>query len=210
MNKRQLDPKHMPQRRSRLPKMALAAIAAATLAVIYVKSHPLVFNESLWEHAHCMPQAGGALWNYALDHDGHFPYHPNGYGDALLLLTNEMGSYWGPLTGPAYDSRVFAAAVLAGRHLPEQACGRVYVQGLSTNNDPQIVILFDKVAAPPDHCHFPERLWRGFVREVCFVDGTWRTVSVARWPDFARQQIDLLVTDGFSRHQAEQLYGQAK
>jgi hypothetical protein len=30
-------------------------------AIHYVRSNPLVFNESLWQHAHCMKQAGLAL-----------------------------------------------------------------------------------------------------------------------------------------------------
>ncbi len=200
----------MTQRRSRFLKLAALAITAAVLGGWYVKSHPLVFNESLWEHAHCMPQAGGAFRTYASDHGGRFPYHTNGYGDALLQMTHEMGTYWGPLTGPGYDAEVFARAARAGQHLSESACGRVYVQGLSETNNPEIALLFDKVAAPPDHCHFPRRLWWGVVREVCFVDGSWRMVPISEWPDFARRQVELLVADGFPKTQAQQLYQQVR
>jgi hypothetical protein len=195
---------------SRLLRLAAIVIGATLLAAWHIKSRPLVFNESLWGHAHCMPQAGLAFRSYALDHQGRFPYSTNGYGDALLLMANEMGSFWGPLTGPGYDSRVFAEAARTGRHIPEQLCGRVYVQGLSTISDAKIAILFDKIAAPPDHCHFPRRLWAGFVREVCFVDGDWRMVPVAEWPDFARRQTELLLAAGFSRGQAEELYQQVR
>jgi hypothetical protein len=191
-------------------KAAAVALFVVALGVWYVKSHPLVFNESLWEHAHCMPQASIAFRTYALDHDGRFPYHTNGYGDALLLITNEMACFWGGLTGPGYDSAVFAEAARTGGHVPEQACGRVYVQGLSVTNDPGLALLFDKVAAPPDHCQFPGRLWRGYVREVCFVAGDWRMVPVAEWPEFARQQVELLVQAGFPRPQAQQLYEQVR
>jgi hypothetical protein len=200
----------MTQRRSRLLKLAAMTIVAVGLGIWYVKSHPLVFNESLWEHAHCMPQAGCAFRTYAVDNGGRFPYSTNGYGDALLLMTNEMGKFWALYTGPGYSSGVFAEAARTGRHIPEQACGRVYVQGLCDTNNPQIALLFDKVAAPPDHCHFPHRLWRGFVREVCFVDGSWRTVPAEQWPDFAREQVELLVAAGVPRVQARQLYDQAK
>ena len=192
---------------SRVPAVVILSVA---LGLWYVKSHPLVFNESLWEHAHCMPQAAGALLTYAHDNGGHFPYHTNGYGDALLLMTNEMANYWGPLTGPGYDAAVFAEAERAGSHVPGEACGRVYVQGLSLSNDPKIAFLFDKVAAPADHCHLPRRLWSGFVRDVCFVDGHWETIPVGRWPAFAKEQMDLLVAAGFSRAQAQQLYSQVK
>jgi len=183
---------------------------AAALGFYYVKSHPLVFNESLWQHAHCMPQAAGSFLAYAHDHSGEFPIHSNGYGDALLLMTNYMGSFWGPLTGPGYDPAVFAEAARTGSHVPEEACGRVYVQGLSVTNDARIAVLFDKTAAPADHCQFPRRLWSGFVRDVCFVDGHWETIPVGKWTSFAREQIELLVAAGFSRAQAQQLYSQAK
>jgi hypothetical protein len=200
----------MKQRRSWHLKLAAMATVVAVLAVWYIKSHPLVFNESLWEHAHCMPQAGLAFRTYALDHEGRFPCSANGYGDALLLMTNEMGNFWAGFTGPGYDSGVFAEAARTGRHIPERACGRVYVQGLRDTSNPEIALLFDKVAAPPDHCQFPRRLWCGFVREACFVDGSWRMVPVAKWSDFARRQIELLVADGFPRPQAQQLYEQVR
>src|SRR5438105_1647977 len=130
----------MIKRRSRRLKLAVMALAAAVLVVWYVKSRPLVFNESLWQHAHCMPQAGLAFQQYAMDHRGRFPYSTNGYGDALLLMSNEMGNSWGSLTGPGYDSAVFVEASRTDRHVPEPACGRVYVQGLSDTNNPEIAI----------------------------------------------------------------------
>ena len=69
---------------------------------IYVRTHPMVFNESFFGHAHCMPQASGALTQYALDHAGRFPEHTNGYGAALLLLV-PTNANWSVLTGPGYD-----------------------------------------------------------------------------------------------------------
>jgi hypothetical protein len=194
----------------RLLRLAVVTLVLTAAATWYVKSHPLVFNESLWQHAHCIPQAGLALKQYALDHQGRFPYCTNGYGDALLLLTNEMGNAWGSCTGPGYDSAVFAEAARTGRHIPEKACGRVYVQGLSDTSNPKIAVLFDKTAAPPDHCHFPRRLWWGSARDVCFVDGSWRSVPVEEWPGFARSQIELLVADGFPRAKAQQLYDEVR
>jgi hypothetical protein len=126
------------------------------LAVAYIKSHPLVFNESLWQHGHCMPQAAGALRVYAHENGGRFPFHTNGYGDALLLVGQEGPYYY--LTGPGYDTRVFEQAWASKGDVDEALCDRVYVQGLTETNDPRIAVLFDKVAAPPDHCPFPDRL----------------------------------------------------
>src|SRR5258708_2181997 len=105
----------MTKRRSRLLKPAVAMVAAVLGALYwYVKSHPLVFNESLWQHAHCMPQAAGALLTYAHDHQGRFPYHANGWGDALLMLTPER-SWFYFINGPGYDNSAFDEAFASGR-----------------------------------------------------------------------------------------------
>jgi hypothetical protein len=195
--------------RSRLLKVVPAGIVVAAVGAWYVKAHPLAFNESLWEHAHCMPQAAGALRQYAHEHDGQFPIHTNGWADALMMLTPER-SWFYFINGPGYDNSAFEEAFASGGNVDEKRCGRVYVQGLSITSDPKIAILFDRVAAPPDHCHFPRRLWARSVREVCLVDGDWRMVPVAEWPEFAHQQVELLVAAGFSRTQAQQLYEEVK
>lgn len=126
-----------------------------------------------------------------------------------MMLTPEP-SWFYFINGPGYDDSAFDEAFASGGDVDESRCGRVYVEGLSTTNDPNIAILFDKIAAPPDHCHFPRRLWAGYVREVCFVDGDWRMVPVAEWSDFARKQVELLVEAGFSKAQADQIYDQVR
>jgi hypothetical protein len=199
----------MKRRRLWIKTVAIGGAAAIAFGVYFAKSHPLVFNESLWQHAHCMPQAGSAFRLYAGDHGGAFPVHTNGYGDALLLMTPERAWFY-YLTGPGYDTSAFTEALDSGGDVDEQRCGRVYVQGLSETNDAQIAILFDKIAAPPDHCHFPGRLWRAYVREVCFVDGDWRGVPVECWSAFAQEQVALLVQAGFAKEQAQELYNQVR
>jgi len=151
-----------------------------------------------------MPQAVSAFRVYAYDHGGVFPYHTNGYGDALLMMA--PAGPWYYLTGPGYDTSAFEKALALAGHVDEKRCGRVYVQGLSETNDGRIAMLFDKVAAPPDHCQFPGRLWREFVREVCFVAGQWRPVPVAGWSAFAQEQVELLIRAGFSKEHAQELY----
>lgn len=198
----------MTRRYSRLLKLLTIGIVVVALGLLYVKSHPLVFNESLWQHGHCMPQAASALLLYADEHEGRFPFHTNGWGDALMMLTPDRSWYF--INGPGYDNSAFEEAFASGGNVDEKRCGRVYVQGLSVTSNPKIAILFDRVAAPPDHCQFPHRLWAGFVREVCFVDGSWRMVPVAEWPQFAHEQIELLVAAGFSRTQAQQIYDEVK
>jgi len=156
-----------------------------------------------------MPQAAGALMMFAHDDDGRFPYSTNGWGDAVVMLTPER-SWFYFINGPGYDNSAIEQAFDSGRTVDEQRCGRVYVQALSTPNDSKIAILFAKVAALRDHCHFPRRLWVEFVQEVCFLDGDWRMVPVGESPEFSRQQVELLIAAGSSRAQVQQLYDEGK
>ena len=177
--------------------------------VVYVQTHPLVFNESFFGHAHCIPQAGLGLRQYAGDHGGLFPSHTNGYGDALLLLlaSNYVPSY--ALTGPCYDRFVFDRALSNRTDVLESECGRVYVQGLTETNNPEIVILFDKVPTPGgDHCHLLRRLRSPLSRDISLLDGSHQGILESQWPDFAKKQIELLVKDGYDRSMAEQLYAE--
>jgi len=158
-----------------------------------------------------MKQTGLILRLYASDHDGRFPYHTNGYGDALLLLVKSDG-YSGPsndwmhvalITGPGDDGHVFKEALKTGGHVPEEKCSRVYVQGLSEPN-PRIAILFDKHSTRGgDHFPGPFRPW---LREVCMADGSMQIVRDEQWPEFSRRQIELLVQAGIPRETAEAYY----
>lgn len=172
----------------------------------FVCAHPLVFLESFWGHAHCIKQSGMDLKNYCIDHDGDFPVHTNGYGDALLLLPDA----WLPsLTGPGYSVVAFEKALASGGNMPESECGRVYVQGLSNSNDPGIVILFDKLPTPGgDHCPGLYRIFRPLVRELMCVDGSMQIIQERDWPEFSRKQIELLVKAGIPRSQAEACYAE--
>jgi len=177
--------------------------------LIYVRMHPLVFNESLFQHAHCIAQVGMAFQMYANDHAGRFPAHTNGYGDALLLLLRDDPALSFALTGPGYDRLVFDCALTNHTDVPESQCGRVYIQGLAANCDPSIVLLFDKLPTPGgDHCHGLARLSAPLCREVALADGSHQTIREHDWPEFTRKQIELLVEEGFSREQAEAVYAE--
>lgn len=198
---------------NRKRKWRLGWLAGFSLLVVagafYIRSLPLVFNESFWSHAHCIPQAGLGLRLYAGDHGGQFPTHTNGYGDALLLLLagNYVPSY--ALTGPGYDRFVFDRALTNQTDIPESECGRVYVQGLTETNNPNIVILFDKIPTPGgDHCHLLRRLRASLSRDVLLLDGSQQGILESKWPDFAKHQIELLVKEGYDRSLAERLYAE--
>lgn len=197
----------MTRRKKWLVGLVMVIAAFLVLAVIYVRTHPLVFNESMWGHAHCMPAAVLAFHEYANKHDGRFPFHPRGYGNALLLM-DEM--YYPNLTGPGYDVQPFLEAKRNGTDLAEDDCGRVYVQGLSLKPKcglSNIVILFDKLPTPGgDHMPLPGRIWAPLGREVGYADASHRFIRETDWPAFAAEQIEILVKEGIARAEAERLY----
>jgi len=153
-----------------------------------------------------MVGGGLSLSYYAHDHSGRFPCHTNGYGDALVMMDPGWDA---ALTGPGYDAAVFARVRRTGEDAPESEFGRVYVQGLAETNDPEIVLLFDKMPSPGgDHCHFPDRFFAPPTREVYTIGGSRCEIRESVWPEFAKRQIELLVTAGIERDQAERYYSE--
>jgi hypothetical protein len=159
-------------------------------------------------HRHCIKVAGSAFRLYAMDHGGLFPFHTNGFGDALLLLVKEQrlpGVDW--ICGPGDDGIVLSNALISGSDVPEEQCSRIYLQGLSETNDLMLCILFDRKSVPGgDHFYGEGRP----VRETCLLDGSMQTVSDEEWPEFSRQQVELLVAAGWTRERALSFYPGAK
>jgi hypothetical protein len=146
---------------------------------------------------------------YSGKHEGSFPFSTNGFGDALLQLvdTNYLFELM-MICGPGDDGHIFRETLTNRSIVPEEKCSRVYIQGLSESNDPRICILFDRNSCRGgDHFRSP---WGHRVREVCLLDGTMEVVPDEKWPEFSRQQIDLLVDAGFSRTNALHFYPAAK
>lgn len=178
----------------------------ALLCFFYVRTHPLVFNESFLEHAHCIVGGGLSLDAYASEHEGRFPFSTNGYGDALVLVNAGWDE---SLTGPGYDARVFDRVRRTGENAPENEFGRVYVQGLSNTDNPEIVLLFDKLPTPGgDHCHLLSRLFAPLGREVWTIGEGHRFVPEKDWPAFSKHQIELLVAAAVSKELAEMYYSE--
>lgn len=162
-------------------------------------------------HQHCIKQAGLAFKTYALDNQGNLPYDTNGFGNALLLLvkggylgdTNGLYSI-GPITGPGDDGSLFRQALKTGVPIPEQRCSRIYIQGLSETNNPEIAILWDKNSTRGgDHFRRP---WGPLLREVCLLDGSMQVIPDKDWTRFSSNQVELLVQDGVPRAAARHYY----
>jgi hypothetical protein len=169
-----------------------------------------------YAHQHCIKQAAVSFLVYAEDHAGKLPYSTNGFGNALLLLAqNEAGddpNYFAACThslcGPGDDGHVLIEAFKNNAIVPEAQCSRVYIQGLSKTNNPQICILFDRDSCRGgDHSRSP---WGRRVREVCLLDGSMQVIPDEKWPEFSREQVGLLVAVGFSQTNALRYYPAAQ
>ncbi len=190
-------------------RLLITFVAAAVGCVVYIRTHPLVFNESFFGHAHCIAQTAGSLRQYAFEHQSNYPTHTNGYGDALLLVVKEYLPGAPCFTGPGYDPGIFKEALASNGNVDEDKCGRVYIQGLTETSNPEIVMLYDKIPTPGgDHCHLLARLTAPPSREVLFADGSHRTIRESEWPEFTKNQIELLTKEGFDRVTAEKLYAE--
>jgi len=179
-------------------------VALSISIAAYVTSHPILFNESFVGHAHCIKQSGMDLVMWAHEHGGRFPFHTNGYGDALLTVGSN--SFLASFTGPGYNTKVFEEAMAIGGNVAEERCGRVYIQGLWNTNDSRIAILFDKLSTPGDHCGGLRRLRAPFGREVGYLDGSMEFIRDPEWPAFVAKQIKLLEAAGIPKVEAERLY----
>ena len=170
-----------------------------------------VFND-FHAHEHCIKQTGLAFRMYADDHDGNLPTDTNGFWQrsahswsrAATLETNGTYSI-GLITGPGDDGAVFRVALKTGAPIPEEKCSRVYIQGLSEKNNPQIAILFDKKVLSRRRSCSAGRGDRYFVKS-CLLDGSMQIIGEKSWPVFSSNQVELLVQAGIARATAEHCY----
>jgi hypothetical protein len=192
--------------------ISLSFLLLAPLFLIAAWFAMIIFNP-FHTHEHCIKNAGLALRIYATDHNGKFPSHTNGFGNALLLLAvegnlgdtnNNYKFAVGPITGPGDNGAIFKQALKSGQPIPESQCSRIYIQGLSETNNPNIAILFDKNSTPGgDHFRRP---WGPRLRELSLLDGSMQTVLDKDWPRFATNQIKLLIDEGINPATAAHYY----
>ncbi len=157
-------------------------------------------------HEHCSKVAGSALRLYADEHDGKYPFHTNGFGDAILLvLKDDPHNDVRLFTAPGDDGKMLKECLEEGLDVPEEKCTRIYIQGLSeTNALDDVVVMFDKYPTRGgDHFRRP---WGPLIRDVIMVDGFVKFMPEERWPVFAKEQIERLVKLGFKRPELEKLF----
>lgn len=167
-----------------------------------------VFYSFKYCHRHCIKQTGLDFKMYSSEHFGHLPFSTNGFGDALLLLAKEDSTIVNSLCGPDDDGQIFRDALANNSVVPEEKCSRVYIQGLSESDNPEICILFDRNSCRGgDHGRSP---WGHPLREALLLDGSMQDIRDEDWLEFSRKQVELLVAAGFSRTNALHFYPAAK
>ena len=162
-----------------------------------------MFNESFVGHSYCIRSGSCILMSYASEHTNSLPYDDRGYADAILQLGDKALSW--AFSGPRYEQEVYERAK-GCTNMPEETVGRVYVQGLSMTNCPEIVRLFDKhPTAGGSHCHFPTKLCAPLGREVVYLGGMTTFIKESEWPAFCTRQTQLLASEGFSAETARKM-----
>jgi hypothetical protein len=195
-------------------KIWLVGGALATCALIFFGYFGFaIWYHTKYAHQHCIKITGLAFNQYAHDHAGKLPFSTNGFGDALLLLVTSNYCEIPFICGPDDDGSIFSQALTNNSDVPEDRCSRVYIQGLSKDNDGEICILFDRNSCRGgDHFRWPwpwERRGQR-VREVCILTGHMQQIRDDKWPEFSKKQVELLIAAGFSRSNALQYYPAAK
>jgi hypothetical protein len=159
-------------------------------------------------HKHCIKQASLALKIYSGEHFGHLPYSTNGFGDALTLFARTDESVLNSICGPDDDGHLFSEALANHSVVPEDKCSRVYIQGLTESDSPDICVLFDRNSCKGgDHGRSP---WGHPLREASLLDGSMQIIRDEDWPEFSQKQVELLVAAGFSRTNALHFYPAAE
>jgi hypothetical protein len=159
-------------------------------------------------HRHCIQGAGLAFRVYADKHQGNYPVHTNGFGDALLLLVKEgCLEDVHTLCGPLDDGHVLREALTNGLPVPEAQCTRVYVQGLSMHDDSELCLLFDRDShRGGDHSYGTGKP----LREVLMADAMFTRIIDEKWPAFVSNQVRLLKAKGVTLEQIRRYYPEGK
>ena len=175
-------------------KRWIVGIATTAIAI------PLCFFVSLFvigrfnlfhAHEHCMKNAGLSFRIYAGDHDGKYPFHANGFGDALVAFLKENSPSEAIFfTAPGDDASLLKKCLNDGTDVPEDRCTRMYVQGLNENSNPEIAMIFDRYPTRGgDHFRRP---WGPWLREVSLADGSMQAIREKNWPTFQKErELDL-------------------
>jgi hypothetical protein len=137
----------------------------------------------------CSKGLGSALRIYAEAHSGWLP-HGGATPEASLGLLAEddpIDANW-VLGGKNVRPEIVRAIVAKKEKFGPETCGWHYVEGLREDDEPRIMVAWDKVVGLG---HNGERR-RRFMHEVVFLDGSIQFVTKSAWPQFLVEQRERL------------------
>ena len=138
-----------------------------------------------WSHC-CDKGLGMQLREYADRHGGWFPRGEESPEASLSLLyrMDPNLAYW--LRGKTIPESVVHTRLESGKLLTPETCGWHYVEGLRSDDDPELAILWDKAGLG----HNGARLSDGG-HWVVFTSGSREYIPGADWDRFITQQTQL-------------------
>lgn len=135
-----------------------------------------------WSHC-CDTGLALSLHNYADQHDGWFPRGEATPEASLSLLYRYDPTLLNMLRGKSVTDAVVRARLEAGELLTPETCGWHYIEGLRSDDPPDLVVFWDKAGLG----HNGERLPEGG-RFVGFVGAFTRFIPSNEWQSFVAQQ----------------------
>jgi len=136
----------------------------------------------------CLKILGSSLIQYAELHHGRFPTGAACPEASLSLLNREnldIGAE--TLSGKTVPEEVAKQVLDRGELLGPDTCDWHYVEGLTLADDPRLALVWDKIGLG----HDGQRLEHGG-HSVFRIGGHEEVVSGAEWPDFLKEQEQLL------------------
>jgi len=131
----------------------------------------------------CAKGIGMELRIYAENHRGWLPHgRPTPEGSLSLLCTDSNLVGW--ICGKNIPVAVARAALAKDGTLGPASCGWHYVEGLRSDDYPQIAVAWDKIHGLG---HNGQRV-EGLARSVILLDGSEQGISEKKWPDFVADQ----------------------
>ncbi|MFN0197454.1 MAG: hypothetical protein ACKVT0_11975 [Planctomycetaceae bacterium] len=138
-----------------------------------------------WSHC-CDKQLASALSQYADIHDGWFPRGEATPEASFSLLYRMDPNYLHALRGKTVPEEALRARLNAGELLTPQTCGWHYVEGLRSDDSPELALFWDKVGLGHNGERLPERS-----HYVTFVNGTVEYIPGTDWDQFLKEQNEL-------------------
>jgi hypothetical protein len=144
----------------------------------------------------CILQFTSALEMYAQGNNGYFLAGQSSPEASLSLLYRTQLVPAGVLRGKTVPESVVEKILLGGGLLGPETCGWHYVEGLSTNDDSRIAVIWDKVGLGHDGKNIDSH-------EVLFLDGDRVFIPKSRWHAFLAEQQELLANRALSKERGQ-------